>query len=187
MLRSTHLSSHCWVIIIFLYSSPFLVTLYTEGEKRSLNKNYFCSVAHCASLKTNQNVFPVPPLLRFESWPDDFKGSNHSSLSTAGRSQCSVGAQGSTAWVWGEQRPSPQRHEPHQGRPGHLHRQLTPLRPRAQQEDCRVSTEGIAQILKTYKRGNIPYQSLESSSAASFASDELLLNIEHHTLLDRQV
>lgn len=58
---------------------------------------------------------------------------------TAGRSQPSVGAQGSTARVWGEQRQRPHRHEPHKGWPGHFHRQLAPLQPRAGEEDRRVS------------------------------------------------
>lgn len=60
--------------------------------------------------------------------------------SPAGRPQRSVGTQGSTAWVWGQQRPDPRRHEPHQGWPGHLHRQLAPLQPRAGQADRRVRT-----------------------------------------------
>lgn len=57
----------------------------------------------------------------------------------AGRAQCCVGTQGSTAWVWGQQRPKIQRHEPHQGRPGPFYRQLAPPQPRVGEKDRRVS------------------------------------------------
>lgn len=130
-----------WVVIAFLYSSC-LSWLCTLRKKRSLNINY-PFVWKTAFMGKKKNLFSGSPLclkqptkmyflfllnLTFESWLIDFfKGSKRSSLSTAGRSQRSVGAQGSTAWVWGEQRSRPQRHEPHQGWPGYLHRQLTPL------------------------------------------------------------
>lgn len=97
---------------------------------------------HSSRLRPSRTRFLFPLMF---CWINS-GGSKRLSVSPAGRSQRSVGAQGSTAWVRRERRPRPQRHEPHQGRLGDLHRQLAPVESRAGQEDRRVSIGGSADV-----------------------------------------
>lgn len=107
-------------------------------------------VKHCVTKKPKTSIFSVTKENAVQTGSCCLHSGVHQSttlqrnssvplLFTAGRAQCSVGTQGSTAWVWGEQRPTIQRHEPHQGRPGPFHRQLAPPQPWAGEKDCRVS------------------------------------------------